>query len=169
MRSSIASIAAALLIVPAVAAAQDLQTQSALSLPTASIPLPVLAPGCPVSNLARTPRQVWEQHLAALAQGNFERAMCDYAWDARVVMAGSVIRGWKNVRQGFLDMNQMMGNQIPSMISVDVDGEVVLTTWSIQTPFFSIPDGSDTFVVRFGLIHYQTVHAPMVFGAAPTP
>ncbi|MGA9525577.1 MAG: hypothetical protein WBV82_29230 [Myxococcaceae bacterium] len=168
MRSFITSIIAALLVLPAVASAEEAQS-TGKTLPTAPIPLPVLAPGCPTSNLGRTPQQVWEQHLAALAAGDFERGMCDYAWDARVVMAGTVIRGWPAVRQGFLETNQMMGGGIPEMISVDINGEIVLTTWTIQTPYFSIPDGSDTFVIRFGLIHYQTMHAPMVFNAPPAP
>ncbi len=162
----VASLAAALvlLLVPTSARAEGAALKGVHGI-TAPVPLPVLAPGCPLRLLGRTPQQVWNEHLAALQAGDFDRAMCDYAWDARVLMPGTVLRGFNQVKAGFLSFNQLVGNALPTVTSVTIDGEVVFSTFTLQSPLVSIPDGADTFVVRFGLIHYQTVHASLSFNA----
>lgn len=156
MKNLIAAVAALTLAVPFTANAQEA---------AASAPLPITAPGCSPTLKQRTPEQVIADHYAALGAGDLERAMCDYAVDARVIMPGSVGRGIDQIRAGFLGMAQMFGGAMPTINSITIDGEVVLLTYSIYTPTVSIPDGSDTFVIRNGLIYYQIVHSPLVFGA----
>lgn len=154
-------LAAVLCAVPLLANAQEATITNSTQL---TIPLPILGPGCSPLLMLRTPLQVQADHVAALKAGALDRAMCDYAIDARVVMPGSVAQGLDQIRAGFTAMNQMFGGAIPEVTSVTTSGEVVLMTYQIYTPTLSIPDGSDTFVIRFGLIHYQVVHSPMVFG-----
>lgn len=107
----------------------------------------------------RGARQVWDDHLAAIRSGDPERILSDYAEDAALVMAGTVITGKESILRGFAAFAARIGGQIPTVTSVTACGEVVLVEYRLETPDLLIPDGVDTFVVRDGLIRYQTVHA----------
>lgn len=117
---------------------------------------------CPLSILLRTPKQVIQDHQAALLAGDIDRAMCDYAPTARVLTADGVNVGRAAIRAGFEAMAGLFGS-LPTTTGVFDTGPTVMVTWEIHTPFASIPDGVDTFVILFGQIHYQTVHARIHF------
>lgn len=111
----------------------------------------------------RTPRQVIEDHYAAKLAGDLDKAMCDYAPHARVLTADGATTGRDGIREGYEDLVNLFGGVLPNLTGVHSTGEVVMVNWEVDTPIASIPDGVDTFVVRFGQIFYQTVHARVEF------
>jgi len=119
---------------------------------------------CDPWRFLRTPTQVIIEHQQALLAGDINRAMCDYAPKARVLTADGVNIGRDAILQGFLAMAQLFGGVMPTTTAIHHTGEVVMVNWEVYTPGMSIPDGVDTFVIRFGQIYYQTVHARVVFG-----
>jgi hypothetical protein len=118
---------------------------------------------CSPWRFLRSPRQVMVDHQAALLSGDMDKAMCDYAPHARVLSEGGVQVGRDQIRAGFEGMAGLFGGIMPNTTGIFDTGEVVMVTWEVFTPMASIPDGVDTFVVRFGQIIYQTVHAKIQF------
>ncbi|MGC4117132.1 MAG: nuclear transport factor 2 family protein [Myxococcales bacterium] len=94
--------------------------------------------------------------------------MCTYGPDAVVIMPSGPIIGLLNIRSAFEAMFQMLGGEVPVPTTLNIVGEVVLLTFSWTSTMFSIPDGADTYVVRWGYIQYQTVHDTIVFHIPPT-
>ncbi len=118
---------------------------------------------CPHDREDRTALEVWNDHLAAIQSGNIALIACDYAEDATVVMPGTVISGKANVLAAFEAFAQLLGGQLPSITSVTASGQVVLVDYTLDSPHVVVPLGVDTFVVKEGLIRYQTVHATIEF------
>lgn len=119
---------------------------------------------CDPWRFLRTPKQVMIEHQQALLAGDLDRAMCDYAPNARVLTADGVHVGRDAILQGFMALAQLFGGVMPTTTGMHHTGEVVMVNWEVYTPAMSVPDGVDTFVIRFGQIYYQTVHARIVFG-----
>ncbi len=111
----------------------------------------------------RTPLQVIQEHQDALLSGDLNRAMCDYAPLARVLHANGVDIGRDAIQQSFMNIVDMFGGAMPTTTAIHHTGDVVMVNWEVYTPFASIPDGVDTFVIRFGQIQYQTMHARVEF------
>lgn len=118
---------------------------------------------CPMSNIFRTPAQVLEARIAAINAGDLDAVMCTYAPDAVVIMPSGIMAGTETIRPAFEQMFMMLGNAAPPLTTVNIYGEVVMTTFTYNGPIFSIPDGSDTYVIRWGYIRYHTVHDSIVF------
>lgn len=118
---------------------------------------------CSPWRFLRSPRQVMIEHQEALRAGDMNKAMCNYAPHARVLSEGGLQVGRDQIRAGFEGMAGMFGGIMPETTGIYDTGEVVLVTWEVHTPGASIPDGVDTFVIRFGQIVYQTVHAKIQF------
>jgi hypothetical protein len=164
-----AVVAAALALTPFAAWSDEVTSLASSTSAGVVVPvIPKLQAGCPTSLLQRTAAQVWADHLDALQNGDLDRAMCDYAENAKVIMPGFIASGPAEIRAGFLGFAQLVGGMIPTITTVTIAHEIVMSTFNLFAPNVSIPDGSDTFVVRFGLIQYQTVHASLVFNV-PTP
>lgn len=172
VRRIVTSLVAAIALLPSMAAAgQDSELVTVQSLLGFELP-PELKQYTHLSNgyrcnpwrLLRTPKQVILEHQAALLSGDINRAMCDYAPNARVLTADGVDVGRDAILQGFLAMADLFGGVMPTTTAIHHTGEVVMVNWEVYTPFMSIPDGVDTFVIRFGQIYYQTVHARVEFG-----
>ncbi len=125
--------------------------------------------GCPAGRHHRTAQQVVDDFHATLAAGNLHQAViCNYAVDAKVLTPGGIASGQAAIEAGLAAYGMLFGTAIPTVLVNESTVDVVLIIYSLVTPFASIPDGSDTYVVRHGLIRTQAVHATIVFGA-PSP
>ncbi|MBL9038991.1 MAG: nuclear transport factor 2 family protein [Archangium sp.] len=122
---------------------------------------------CPPGRFFRTPQQVISDHIAALATGNLDLVMCDYAENAEVVMPGTVLTGQDQIRVALGGFMSAFGGALPTFTSMTYGERIVLVTWQVFLPQFSVPDGADTFTIRAGMIHVQTVHA--TFAPPTTP
>lgn len=117
----------------------------------------------------RSPQQVVDDFHAELMAGNIHKAVvCNYARDAKVITAGGVFTGHAAIEAGLSGFGALFGSTFPTVLINEATRDVVFQVYTLITPMASIPDGSDTFVVRLGLIRTQAVHATIVFGA-PAP
>lgn len=164
------SLFAVTLLLPTWASAQDDEIDHVESLLGSSLPSELwqfthLSNGyrCNPWRYLRTPRQVIEEHQAALRDGDINKAMCDYAPFARVLSADGVDKGRDEIEASFMNLVNLFGGIMPTTTGIHTTGEVVMVNWEVETPVASIPDGVDTFVIRFGQIWYQTVHAKVQF------
>lgn len=122
---------------------------------------------CPQGRHSRTPQQVMSDHIAALASGNLDLVMCDYDDDAEVVMPGTVLTGEEQIRTALAGFMSAFGGALPTFTSMTYGEKVVLVTWQVFLPQFSVPDGADTFTIKNGLIRVQTVHATFAPPTSP--
>jgi hypothetical protein len=117
---------------------------------------------CPSGLGRRTAQEAIVEHLALLRAGDLEGALCDYADDAVVILPGQVASGIDEIRTGLSAFAQLFGDAVPEIDSLTTVDSVVLLTFHVSGPDLSIPNGSDTYVVKRGLIRYQTVHDVIV-------
>lgn len=110
---------------------------------------------------SRSPRRLWDEHWAAIEAGDLERAVSNYAVDARVIMPGRGFVGREEIIQGLTDFHRLFDGT-PTPRTLDFAREVILFTWSFTGAGLIVEHGVDTYVVRDGLIHDQTVYAPIV-------
>ena len=124
---------------------------------------------CPAGRHHRTAQQVVDDFHAQLATGNVHKAvLCNYARNAKVITAGGIFTGHTAIEAGLSGFGALFGANFPTVLVNEATRDVVFIVYTLITPFASILDGSDTFVVHDGLIRTQTVHATLVFGA-PAP
>jgi hypothetical protein len=113
---------------------------------------------CPVDLHLRTPEETIEEHIALIQAGEMERAMCNFAQDAVVMLPGQIVRGKTEIQAGLEAFAGLFGDAVPVVETLTTEGPVVLLTFHVFGPELSIPNGSDTYFVRHGKIQYQTVH-----------
>jgi uncharacterized protein (TIGR02246 family) len=95
--------------------------------------------------------EVLERHMAALAAGDVDALMRDYADDAVMISGPEPIRGRDAIEQMFKRI-AAAPPKIEENVRV-VEGDVAYVTWRSRHMAF----GTDTFVIRDGKILYQTV------------
>jgi len=106
----------------------------------------------------RTTAEVLKHHMDALGEGNVAETLLDYATEAVIVTSGGVIKGQAEIRAFFINSvtNVLPPGSSFELIKKVVEGEMAYIVWSAESPFYSIPLGTDTFVIREGLIVGQT-------------
>ena len=98
-----------------------------------------------------TTAEILQRHLDALAAGDLEGLLADYADDAVMIGGAEPVRGKDGLRKMF---ERTTAN--PPAIVIDlqvVEGDFAYITWHSDRLSF----GTDTFVVRDGKIVCQTV------------
>lgn len=120
---------------------------------------------CPGDLEHRTTEQTIEEHIALIQAGNIDEALCDYAPDAAVILPGQVVTGLDNIRAGLEGIGSLLGGAIPEVTSLTTHDSTGLLTFSAFGTPCTIPDGSDTYIVKKGRIVTQTVHD--TFESAP--
>ncbi|AFM20537.1 SnoaL-like polyketide cyclase (plasmid) [Mycolicibacterium chubuense NBB4] len=107
--------------------------------------------------MTRTPQEVFTHHARALAAGDLDEILADYADDAVVISPGGTLRGKEGIRTAFA---QLLGD-IPEadweLITQIFEGDVLFLEWAAESTKTRVDDGIDTFVIRDGLIRAQTV------------
>jgi ketosteroid isomerase-like protein len=116
------------------------------------------SPGCSHELNDRTAEQTIQQHIALLQAGNLDQAMCDFSDDAVIVLPGQLVSGLDNIRAGLSGIGALLGGAVPQVTSLTATPNVVLITFSAFGIPCTIPDGSDTYIVKNGHITTQTVH-----------
>ena len=94
---------------------------------------------------------ILERHMAALAKGDVDALMADYADDAVMISGSDPLRG-RDAIQGMFKAISANPPKIVEDVRV-IEGDFAYIVWhSDQMPF-----GTDSFVVRDGKIVCQTV------------
>ena len=120
--------------------------------------VPAQAADCPDHVQKRSPEQVLEDHVSALLSGDLDLIACDYDEDAVIITPRNVVSGHNEIKAYFASIFQAMGGPGNlGAVSVTTSGTVLLLEWTLDSPHLVVGDGTDTFVVVKGRIHYQTV------------
>jgi uncharacterized protein (TIGR02246 family) len=98
-----------------------------------------------------TTTDVLDHHLKALAAGDVEELMRDYADDAVLISGSEPLRGKPAIEQMFKNISANPPNIVEDVRVVE--GDVAYIVWHNE----HMPFGTDTFVLRDGKIVCQTV------------
>ena len=107
--------------------------------------------------MARTPQEVFAHHGQALAAGDLDAIVADYADDSVVITSAGVARGKDEIRQVFVKLLDDLPEAAWDLKSLIFEGDVLLLEWAADSAVNSADDGVDTFVFRDGMIWAQTV------------
>lgn len=106
---------------------------------------------------------VLEHHLESLTKGDLESIMADYREESVVITPDGPLRGLKDIRRLFskiVDVMMPPGSDI-EIVRKEVEGDIAYTVWRGSSPTFNFLIGTDTFIVREGVIVYQTFAAQL--------
>jgi ketosteroid isomerase-like protein len=111
--------------------------------------------------MAKTTEQVWAERQDAIRTLNLDKLMEGYAPDAMMLYAGKILQGREQIRPLMEGVFKLLG--VPtSAPEVTIAGDVIMVVFSMRSPFASITDGVDVFVVREGFIQYHASHVKIV-------
>ncbi|MCI0572799.1 MAG: nuclear transport factor 2 family protein [Myxococcaceae bacterium] len=149
-------------------ASSHLSSEGSLTLAASPTALLADPDGCPPPRFTASALEVFYARYEALITGDVRQLTCLYAPNATVILPGTVLHGRAQIVPALLQFGSVFGGAQPQLTSVTADGFVVMATFQLFGPQLSIPDGSDTFVIAFGRVLYQTVHSTVVPTAQPT-
>ncbi len=106
----------------------------------------------------RTTKEVLEHHNKYLQGGNLEETLKDYLPDSVIINMGGPVVGIDAIRAFFSDS---IAHCLPPQTTYEtlqcyVHGEMAYITWKAESPFYSVPYGTDTFFIQNGKIVRQT-------------
>ncbi|MGB8390301.1 nuclear transport factor 2 family protein [Mycobacterium sp.] len=106
---------------------------------------------------SRTPQQVFAHHGKALAAGDLDEIVVDYAEDSALITAAGVARGRDDIRRAFAKLVEDLPAAVWDLKNQIFDGDVLFLEWAADSAVNRVDDGVDTFVFRDGMIRAQTV------------
>lgn len=120
--------------------------------------------------MSSTTQEILDRHMEAFLAGDLDAVMADYADDAVMISPNGTRTGAAEIREAFAGL--FAGLFAPGNYTFHTDqavaiGDVAYVRWHAECPGVTVPIGSDTLVVRDGLIVAQTV-ALMVTPTAGT-
>jgi hypothetical protein len=107
--------------------------------------------------MTRAPQEVFAHHGKALAAGDLDEIVADYADDSVVITSAGVARGKDGVRAVFVKLLDDLPNAVWDLKTQVLDGEVLFLEWAADSAINRVDDGVDTFVFRDGMIWAQTI------------
>jgi ketosteroid isomerase-like protein len=107
--------------------------------------------------MTRTPQEVFAHHGQALAAGDLDGIVADYADDSVVITSAGAARGKDDIRKVFVRLLDDLPNAAWDLKNLVFDGNVLFLEWSADAASNRVDDGVDTFVFRDGMIWAQTV------------
>ncbi len=107
--------------------------------------------------------ELLELHLRRFAQGDVDGLLSEYAEDAVFLSAQGVLRGREALRGVFQGAVAEFGQPGVSfeLLARHAEGDVAYIAWRAETPGASYALGSDTLVLRDGLIVCHTAAIAM--------
>lgn len=105
----------------------------------------------------RTPQEVFAHHGAALATGDLDEIVADYAEDSVVLSPAGIARGKDAIRSVFATLLAELPDAKWDLRTQLFDEDVLFLEWSADSAVNRVDDGVDTFVFRHGMIRAQTV------------
>jgi ketosteroid isomerase-like protein len=107
--------------------------------------------------MTRTPQEVFAHHGKALAAGDLDEIVVDYADDSVLITPAGVARGKDGIRQAFAKLLDDLPNAAWDLKTQIFAGDVLFLEWAADSAINRVDDGVDTFVFRGGSIWAQTV------------
>jgi hypothetical protein len=107
--------------------------------------------------MTRAPQEIFAHHGKALAAGDLDEIVADYADDSMVITSAGAARGKDGVRKVFVKLLDDLPNAVWDLKTQVLDGEVLFLEWAADSAVNRVDDGVDTFVFRDGMIWAQTI------------
>ena len=107
--------------------------------------------------MTRAPQEVFAHHGKALAAGDLDEIVADYADDSVVITSAGIARGRDGVRTVFAKLLDDLPNAAWDLKTQILDGDVLFLEWAADSAVNRVDDGVDTFVFRDGMIQVQTI------------
>ena len=107
--------------------------------------------------MTRAPQEVFAHHGKALAAGDLDEIVADYADDSVVITSAGIARGKDGVRTVFAKLLDDLPNAVWDLKTQILDGDVLFLEWAADSAVNRVDDGVDTFVFRDGMIQVQTI------------
>jgi hypothetical protein len=107
--------------------------------------------------MTRTPQEVFAHHGKALAAGDLDGIVVDYADDSVLITSAGAARGKDGIRQAFAKLLGDLPNAAWDLKNQIFEGDVLFLEWAADSATNRVDDGVDTFVFRDGSIWAQTV------------
>jgi hypothetical protein len=107
--------------------------------------------------MTRAPQEVFAHHGKALAAGDLDEIVADYADDSVVITAAGVERGKDGVRKVFVKLLDDLPDAAWDLKTQILDGDVLFLEWAADSAVNRVDDGVDTFVFKDGMISAQTI------------
>ncbi|MBP3218496.1 MAG: nuclear transport factor 2 family protein [Lachnospiraceae bacterium] len=106
----------------------------------------------------RTVEEVLEHHIKYLGEGNLEETLKDYTDESYLINPNGVVCGLDELRAFFDDSirNCLPPDTIQKFVCKRVHGDLAYIVWNAESRFYSVPFGTDSFVIRNGHIVMQT-------------
>jgi len=116
-----------------------------------------------------TTEQVLRHHFEAFDAGDLDGLLADYAPDAVLITGRETLVGAAQIRPFFARMvNEFNQPDVTfQMVREEIRGDVAFIVWTAETPMYSYPLATDTFVIRNGQIVTQTFAANAIPRDAP--
>lgn len=105
----------------------------------------------------RSPQEVFTHHGTALAAGDLDEIVVDYAEDSVVLSPAGIARGKDAIRTVFATLLADLPDAKWDLQTQLFDRDVLFLQWSADSAVNRVDDGVDTFVFRDGMIRAQTV------------
>lgn len=105
----------------------------------------------------RTPQEVFAHHGQALAAGDLDEIVADYADDSFVITPAGIARGKEGIRQLFVKLLDDIPNSLWDLKTQIFEGDILFLEWTANSAVSRVDDGVDTFVFRDGTIWAHTV------------
>ena len=105
-----------------------------------------------------TTQEVFDRHLRRQLEGDLDAILSDYAPDAVVVGPEGIGSGHDHIRKSYERVLPLISS-LDLTPSVQVQGDVLYLTFRAQRDGKDELVGTDTFVIRDGLIHIHTFYA----------
>lgn len=108
---------------------------------------------------ARTPREVFDSHLALRRAHRLEEDITtNYAPDVVLLTLTGVFRGHDGLRASAAELQRYFPDGAYEYDVRLVEGDVAFLSWKGRSSAGHVRDGADTFVIRNGKIAIQTIH-----------
>jgi ketosteroid isomerase-like protein len=114
-----------------------------------------------------TTREVFDRHLSHQLEGDLDVILSDYAPDAVVATPDDIGAGHDYIRKSYERILPLLGS-LELTPSAQFQGDVVYLTFTAQRDGKDELVGTDTFVIRGGLIQVHTFYAIAPGAAGPT-
>jgi hypothetical protein len=111
--------------------------------------------------MARTPQEVFEQHVKAVLTGDPDEIVLDYTDDSVVITPSGVARGRGAIREAFVTLLADLPDAAWQLTTQIFEGDLLFLEWSAEAARGRADDGVDTFVFRDGMIAVQTFRYTM--------
>lgn len=112
-----------------------------------------------MSNLnERTTQEVFDHHNEYLPICNLDEVMLDYCEESVIINMGGPVIGLEAIRAFFKGSMEtcLPAETVYEDLTKHVHGDMAYYIWKADSPFYEVPYGTDTFIIKNGKIIMQT-------------